>query len=95
MKVAPIEKTLRQYLERWRHHYAPERYDTDQFFPAADRSKAMKHAMWMCETALDFVKEGELDKASRWLGFVQATLWACGHYTIDEMRAHITEVTDP
>ena len=91
----PLEKTLRFYLTRWQLHYAPERLDTETLFPAGDRSKAMKHAMWMCSLALDFIKEGRFDKAFTWLGFVQGTLWACGHYSIDEMRAHSTEATDP
>lgn len=90
-----LEKTLRFYFTRWGAHYAPERLDTETLFPAGDRSKAMKHAMWMCECAIGFIGSGELDKAHRWLGFVQATLWACGHYSIDEMRAHSTEATDP
>lgn len=90
-----LEKTLRFYLTRWAPHYAPERLDTEGLFPAADRSKALKHAMWMCDCAIEFIESGELDKAHRWLGFVQATLWACGHYSIDEMRAHSTEATDP
>lgn len=90
-----LEKTLRFYLARWEPHYAPERQDTEALFPAGDRSRAVKHAMWMCKLAIDFIGAGEIDKAHRWLGFVQATLWACGHYSIDEMRAHSTEATDP
>jgi hypothetical protein len=91
-----LEKTLRFYLDTWSKHYRPARQDTSDMFPAGERAKAMQHAMWMCELALDFVKKpDEVDKAHRWLGFIQATLWACGHYTIDEMRALSTEPTDP
>lgn len=91
-----LERTLRFYFDRWSRHYAPKRINTDDLFPAGDRAKAMHHAMWMCELALGFVqKDEEVDKAHRWLGFVQATLWACGHYTIDEMRVHSTEPQDP
>jgi len=90
-----LEETFKLYLDRWGRHYAPERIDTEQFFPAGERSKAMSHAMWMCERCLEFLRDGDEEKANRWLGFVQATFWACGHYTIDEMRAHITAATDP
>lgn len=91
-----LEKTLRFYYEQWARHYPPERQDTSEMFPAGERARAMQHAMWMCELALAFVQRpADVDKAHRWLGFIQATLWACGHYTIDEMRAHSTEPTDP
>lgn len=95
MTQTHLDTTLRFYLGRWQLHYAPERLDTEEFFPAGDRSKAMKHAMWMCERALEFIRDGHPEKAFQWLGFVQATFWACGHYTIDEMRAHSMEPTDP
>jgi hypothetical protein len=90
-----LERTLRFYLDRWKLHYAPERLDTEDLFPAGDRSKAMKHAMWMAEQALVFIAEKKTEKAFTWLGFVQGTFWACGHYSIDEMRAHSTEATEP
>lgn len=90
-----LEKTLRFYHDRWAAHYAPERLDTEDLFPAGDRSKAIKHALWMCAQGLEFVRQDELDKAFRWLGFVQGTFWCCGHYSIDEMRAHSTEPTEP
>lgn len=90
-----LDKTLRFYLDRWKLHYAPEPLDIEDLFPASDRSKAMKHAMWMCVQSLTFIQDGHLDKAFRWLGFIQGTFWACGHYSINEMRAHSTEVTDP
>lgn len=90
-----LEKVLRYYQHRWASHYAPERLETEDLFPSADRSKAMKHAMWMCERSLEFLREERFEKAYIWLGFIQGTFWACGHYSIDEMRAHSTEATEP
>lgn len=96
MTTSHLEKTLQRYLDTWARHYTPTRLDTSDMFPSGDRAKAMQHVMWMCELALGFTKNpSEVDKAHRWLGFIQGTLWACGHYTIDEMRAHSTEPTDP
>ena len=47
---------------------------------------ALSHAAWMCEQVRVFAKEGRIDKANRWIGFIQGTLWMAGRATIDEMR---------
>lgn len=65
-----------------------------------NRGIRLGHIRWMCQEMLSMISaqlEGyapgtELDralseKANRWLGFVQATLWIDGFYTIDEMKA--------
>ena len=40
-------------------------------------------------TMLPKMKQFEdVEKAHRWLGFVQGVLWAEGIFTIDEMREH-------
>lgn len=36
-----------------------------------------------------------IEKAMRWLGFVQGMFFYTGHYTIDEMRAHSASPTEP
>ena len=32
----------------------------------------------------------DMEKANRWLGFIQGVLWTRGIYTIDDMREHNT-----
>lgn len=44
---------------------------------------ALGHARWMCE---EISKMTDLEKAMRWLGFVQGVLWVTGRRTIDKMR---------
>lgn len=44
------------------------------------------HLAWMCEQAIDFVAEGRMEKAMRWLGFIQGVLWALGIKTLNELR---------
>lgn len=34
------------------------------------------------------------EKAHRWLGFIQATLWLCGAYTLDELKEHSRKASD-
>ena len=52
--------------------------------PSSDT--ALGHAAWMCEQVRVFASEGKIDKANRWIGFIQGTLWMAGRATIDEMR---------
>jgi hypothetical protein len=46
----------------------------------------LRHAAWMCEHIYVLVSQGELSKADRWLGFVQAILWCYDIQTVDQMR---------
>lgn len=47
-----------------------------------------EHACWMLFQIEGFLDGGQLGKAFRWLGFVQAVLWTLRLYTINEMRDH-------
>jgi hypothetical protein len=40
-------------------------------------------------------QQAKVEKAMRWLGFVQGMFFYTGHYTIDEMRAHSASPTEP
>jgi hypothetical protein len=46
----------------------------------------LNHTVWMCEQLSALVGLGELEKAGRWLGFVQGILWGHNILTIDQMR---------
>lgn len=46
---------------------------------------AFSHALWMCEQTKIFAAT-DMEKACRWLGFIQGVLWMGGLRTIDEMR---------
>jgi hypothetical protein len=51
-------------------------------------TEALAHVRTMLPRVKNFVTEGRLDKAFRWLGFIQGVLWAQGIYSIDEMKTH-------
>ena len=55
------------------------------------------HLLWMCEETRKFLARGEdwshptqgnVEKAMRWLGFIQGGLWAGGIYSIEDMKNH-------
>lgn len=36
----------------------------------------------------EFAQDGRIEKAFRWLGFIQGVLWCEGIFTIEEMKDH-------
>lgn len=51
-------------------------------------SDKVHHCRWMVSRIPGLLEEGRIDKANRWLGFVQGYLWTTGVYSIEEMREH-------
>jgi hypothetical protein len=56
-----------------------------------DAQVQANHLLWMCgETrkGLEGGEEANVEKAMRWLGFIQGGLWAGGIYSIDDLKNH-------
>lgn len=53
---------------------------------AAGGTGRIAHLRWMLLSILAFVAEDRLDKANRWLGFVQGALWYLGISSIEESK---------
>lgn len=92
MSSEHLKEVLTLYLERWGKIYPPKRMDTEAFF--GDRNTVMSHIMWMCLRAQQCLGSGDLEKASRWLGFIQGVLFCVGHYSIDEIQAHVVSPSE-
>ncbi len=48
----------------------------------------LAHCMAMIPETIKFLKEGRIEKAYRWLGFIQGVLWANGQYNINDLKSH-------
>jgi hypothetical protein len=82
-----VRSVLAAYEERLQELEAdPVRIDTSIRNP--DPNAALRHTRWAIGQTKTFIDEGSMEKAMRWLGFIQATLWMTGLYSIDEMRDH-------
>lgn len=46
------------------------------------------HFKFMCREAQLFVDSGMVEKAMRWLGFLQGSFWRTGFFTLDELKHH-------
>ncbi len=78
---------------------ATDRYDRElekEEIPVAEhphdivcmmRRAALAHLRTMFPKMVQFVSEDKIEKAMRWLGFVQGVLWVCGVYTLDQLKA--------
>ena len=50
--------------------------------------RGVAHLKYMCIEAQKFVDEGRIDKAMRWLGFLQGVLWSWGYFSLDDLKNH-------
>jgi hypothetical protein len=57
-----------------------------------DMRDSIGHLLFMCAKVKDFIDEERLDKAMRWLSFVQGVLWTLGvlsiHHGQEQNRKH-------
>ena len=46
----------------------------------------IQHLMWMCDEVEYFLKEEKVEKAMRWLGFIQGAFWILGIQDIAQSK---------
>ena len=76
------EKTLEVLNLHYRtlEHYPEQQLPDTLINPS--REQLLGHCKWMISQARVFVSEGRMDKAFRWLGFIQCGLFAGEIYNI-------------
>ena len=67
----------------------------DRFMKAPSHWQVIQHAMAMCPMMRDLIAAGKLDRANRWLGFLQGLLWTQGLVSVNELRLINEELIDP
>jgi len=102
MTLKQLHRVLNEYDQLLDKHLLggePERCSA-MGDPSPDTYSQQQHLRWMCREVLGFLphhKIGEpvpelaetqaaMEKAMRWLGFIQGVLWSTGVRTIDQMR---------
>lgn len=48
----------------------------------------LEHCHGMLDKMVEFVREGRMEKAFRWLGFIQGVLWATRVYPLTDLKNH-------
>lgn len=59
---------------------AYERFDVTRFH-------SLCHCHWMCNEARDFVRQGRIEKAMRWLGYIQGVLYSYGIKSLSQLKS--------
>ena len=82
MKVAALYR--RRFIEL---DISPKKFSRNYGF-SLGVVDSYSHCYWMLGQMEQFLAKDKIDKAFRWLGFIQGVLWMHGLYTIDELRDH-------
>lgn len=48
----------------------------------------LAHCHGMLDKMVGFVQEGRLEKAQRWIGFIQGCLWMSHRFTLEALKDH-------
>ena len=67
--------------------FPPESFDVSS--GSIDCDSIPPHLAWMCSESIKFVQEGHIEKAHRWLGFIQGVLWKEEAFTLNDLREHV------
>jgi len=87
MTKTKIRAVLKIYeKELGARNYAKHPYDHKGLFPG--NMKALWHVHSMIGKVKVFLKEDRVEKAFRWLGFIQGVLWTAGFYSLEELKNH-------
>jgi hypothetical protein len=85
MTKEQVQQVLAQYEKQLRElGYKPNRLNNSEVVGHAVRTE---HILWMCVETQDVIlRADKLEKAMRWLGFIQCGLWLLGFRSIEEMK---------
>lgn len=80
--LATVEKYRREFKRREirKADYPHER-------PLLRTQPALEHCHGMLDKIEAFIQAGRMEKAMRWLGFVQGVLFATGVFTIENLKS--------
>ena len=83
--IEKIRTSVRQHARgRFNNEIVVERVNLDTIMPS--NVVALGHVLWMCNEIDSFIRNNHIEKANRWIGFIQGVLWLTGVASIDESR---------
>lgn len=90
MEAAKVVEVFQKYARELNEKgcFGQRIEDNKILFKHYRRRVILNHLAWMCEKGIILAEEESLDKAFRWLGFVQGVLWALNIYPIHDLKNH-------
>lgn len=71
------------------HLLGEQNYEAIQSEDAGQHKQAqLQHCRWMCQQVPLFVVDNKIDKANRWIGYVQGIFLSYNLFTLEEMKGH-------
>lgn len=87
MTIDKLRETIALYRQFFETHQVPKaEYPLDK--PVLLQQHQLGHCHDMLDAMERFIAEGRIEKAFRWLGFVQGCLWCAGLFTVAELADH-------
>jgi len=82
--VSQVREVIENYKEDFKSKFLVQ---GEEISPIKD-GDPLEHALWMIDNIPEFLDAKRIEKAMRWLGFVQGIFYTEGIYTIEEMKHH-------
>jgi len=83
-KLYRVIQMYREWFER--SEYVKCEFPKNNLTYLSDRSKLLNHCYYMLGEMENFVDVNKLEKAFRWLGFIQGCFWSLGMCSIDDLK---------
>ena len=84
-KIKKVAEYYKECLNCRAERYTPDEKIGRSF---SDGVVILKHCRYMVNEILSFLEQNRIEKALRWLGFLQGCLWATGVFSLDELKGH-------
>ncbi|MES2931694.1 MAG: hypothetical protein V4682_03290 [Patescibacteria group bacterium] len=89
MTPEKILEVVRMYRSRFvAMNVEPRDYPHEELVIFKQGEDPLAHCCGMLPKMEIFIHEGRIEKAMRWLGFVQGCLWMSGVYSLDDLMSH-------
>lgn len=88
-KILEVIAVYRKYFEK--NNIPKSDFPHDQLltqYGCHASELALSHCHGMLDKMEQFIAQGRLEKAFRWLGFIQGTMWLSGCFTLEDLKNH-------
>ena len=88
-KVSQLMVSYRAKLDELCPAIVPKQFDEESSFALAHELKSatrVAHYKFMCVEIPRLMEAGTVDKAMRWLGFLQGVMWRRNLFTLNELK---------
>ncbi len=90
-KLKQVAQFYLDYLNREWPNYTTRQFEADTQMHEQSRGVHFKdevsHLKFMC-IKMQEIADTNMEKAFRWLGFLQGVCWARGYFTLDQLKNH-------